>query len=133
MKIAKAHYKPKKPIVPHSPGGPARALDSQRNSARSVMAEAILNAMGKGEFVAHSAGVRPATRVDPVAVELLERARISTVGLHPRHVDEFARENAPGPFSASARSPNDRYWVILALRNTKPSANRPPTHSVEPF
>jgi len=68
---------------------------SQRNSARSVMAEAILNAMGKGEFVAHSAGVRPATRVDPVAVELLERAKIPTVGLHPRHVDEFAREDAP--------------------------------------
>jgi arsenate reductase (thioredoxin) len=68
---------------------------SQRNSARSIMAEAILNTAGKGEFIAHSAGVRPATAVDPVALELLERAKIATTGLRPRHVDEFARADVP--------------------------------------
>src|SRR5262245_54567222 len=39
----------------------------------------------------------------------------------------------PAHASASARSPNDRYSTILPSRNTKPSANRPPCHSVEPF
>jgi hypothetical protein len=39
----------------------------------------------------------------------------------------------PAHLSASARSPKERYWIILPLRNTKPSANRPPTHSVESF
>jgi arsenate reductase (thioredoxin) len=68
---------------------------SQRNSARSIMAEAILNALGRGEFIAHSAGVRPAATLDPVALELLEHARIPTAGLRPRHVDEFARDDAP--------------------------------------
>jgi arsenate reductase (thioredoxin) len=68
---------------------------SQRNSARSIMAEAILNQIGKGEFVAHSAGVRPAAEVDPVVIELLERAKVSTEGLRPQHVREFAAEGAP--------------------------------------
>jgi protein-tyrosine-phosphatase len=68
---------------------------SQRNSARSVMAEAILNQIGKGEFVAYSAGVRPAQTVDPVALELLEHAKIPTIDLRTKHVSEFAREGAP--------------------------------------
>lgn len=68
---------------------------SQRNSARSVMAEAILNRIGRGEFVAHSAGVHPAETVDPIALELLERAKIPTGGLHTKHVNEFARADSP--------------------------------------
>jgi arsenate reductase len=68
---------------------------SQRNSARSLMAEAILNEIGHGEFVAHSAGVRPSSEVDPVVLELLERAKVSTEGLRPRSVAEFTREEAP--------------------------------------
>jgi arsenate reductase len=68
---------------------------SQRNSARSIMAEALLNQIGKGEFVAHSAGVRPAAAVDPVVLELLERAKVPADGLRPRHVQEFAREGSP--------------------------------------
>src|SRR5688500_15308692 len=68
---------------------------SQRNSARSIMDEAILNEIGRGEFIAHSAGVRPAQSVDPVVLELLERAKLSTEGLRPRHVQDFARDDAP--------------------------------------
>jgi protein-tyrosine-phosphatase len=63
---------------------------SQRNSARSIMAEALLNTIGRGRFLASSAGVRPASRVDPIVLELLEHARLPTAGLHPRHVSDFA-------------------------------------------
>ena len=68
---------------------------SQRNSARSIMAEAILNEIGRGEFVAHSAGVRPAEAVDPVVFDLLDKVKISTRGLRPKHVEEVAREDSP--------------------------------------
>lgn len=59
------------------------------------MAEAILNQIGRGEFIAHSGGVRPAEAVDPVVLELLERAKVSTDGLRPRHVQEFAGDDSP--------------------------------------
>jgi protein-tyrosine-phosphatase len=68
---------------------------SQRNSARSLMAEAILNQIGRGEFVAHSAGVRPSRHSDPIVIELLQRAKVSTEGLRPQAVTEFTREGAP--------------------------------------
>jgi arsenate reductase (thioredoxin) len=44
---------------------------SRRNSARSVLAEGVLNKIGKGRFIAHAAGVDPAPQVDPHVVELL--------------------------------------------------------------
>jgi arsenate reductase (thioredoxin) len=68
---------------------------SQRNSARSIMAEAILNQIGRGRFVAHSAGVRPSKKVEPIVIELLEHANIHAEGLRPRHVSEFSGESAP--------------------------------------
>jgi arsenate reductase len=68
---------------------------SQRNSARSIMAEAILNTIGKGKFIAHSAGVRPAGDIDPIVIELLEHAKLPTQGLRPRHAREFAGPDAP--------------------------------------
>src|SRR5262245_30172896 len=68
---------------------------SQRNSARSIMAEAILNTVGKGRFVAYSAGVRPASSVDPITLELLEHAKLPTHGLQPQHAREFASPSAP--------------------------------------
>ena len=43
---------------------------SQRNSARSIMAESILNTISRGKFRAYSAGVRPASELDPIVVEL---------------------------------------------------------------
>jgi len=60
------------------------------NSARSILAEAYLNAAGNGRFVAHSAGSRPAGKVNPFALELLRKNRIETSNLRSKSWDEFA-------------------------------------------
>ena len=65
------------------------------NSARSILGEALLNAMGGGRFKAWSAGSHPAGRVNPFAIELLARNRISTEGLRSKSWDEFAAPGAP--------------------------------------
>lgn len=59
------------------------------NSARSILAEAYLNHAGKGAFVAHSAGSRPAGKVNRLALELLEEKGIPTGGLRSKSWDEF--------------------------------------------
>jgi arsenate reductase len=65
------------------------------NSARSILAEAYLNSAGQGRFSAHSAGSHPAGRVNPYALELLEKNRLPTAGLRSKNWDEFARAGAP--------------------------------------
>jgi arsenate reductase (thioredoxin) len=65
------------------------------NSARSIMAEAILNALGKDKFRAFSAGSHPAGCVSPLALELLEKNRLPTKGLHSKDWNEFSRPGAP--------------------------------------
>jgi arsenate reductase (thioredoxin) len=65
------------------------------NSARSIMAEAILNHKGKPNFSAYSAGSHPAGAVRPEAVRQLERARLPTTGLRSKAWDEFSRPGAP--------------------------------------
>ena len=65
------------------------------NSARSILAEAYLNSAGKGRFRAYSAGSHPAGKVNPFALELLEKNRLSTTGLRSKNWDEFARPGAP--------------------------------------
>lgn len=65
------------------------------NSARSILAEAILRHRAKGNFFAHSAGSHPAGEVNPFALQLLESAGLSTDNLRSKSWDEFRQPDAP--------------------------------------
>jgi arsenate reductase (thioredoxin) len=65
------------------------------NSARSVMAESILNNLGKGRFRAYSAGSFPAGKVNRFTLELLKSRKLPVDGLRSKSWDEFARPGAP--------------------------------------
>lgn len=65
------------------------------NSARSILAESILNQRGIGKFRAFSAGSHPAGTVNPFAIELLEQFKFPTEGLRSKNWDEFAHAGAP--------------------------------------
>jgi arsenate reductase len=65
------------------------------NSARSVMAEAIMNYKGRPNFTAYSAGSHPSGTVRPEAIAQLQSARLSTSGLRSKSWDEFAKPDAP--------------------------------------
>ena len=65
------------------------------NSARSVLAEAYLNHTAHGRFMAYSAGSFPTGKINPGAIEFLQRLHISTAGLRSKSWDEFARPGAP--------------------------------------
>lgn len=65
------------------------------NSARSILAEALLNHWGKSGFRAYSAGSFPKGRVHPATLELLSALKLPTEGLRSKSWDEFARAGAP--------------------------------------
>ena len=65
------------------------------NSARSILAEAHLNHVGKGRFTAYSAGSHPSGRVNPMTVEVLRRSGYAVDGLRSKDWEEFDLPNAP--------------------------------------
>jgi arsenate reductase (thioredoxin) len=65
------------------------------NSARSIMAEALMNHKGRPNFTAYSAGSHATGRIRPEAIKLLQEARLPTEKLRSKNWDEFAKPGAP--------------------------------------
>ncbi len=65
------------------------------NSARSILGEVLFNSLGKGKFKAYSAGSKPAGKVNPGAIEWLQKQGHSLEGLRSKSWDEFATPDAP--------------------------------------
>jgi protein-tyrosine-phosphatase len=65
------------------------------NSARSIIAEAIMNRLAAGRFKAYSAGSMPKGEVNPYAIDLLQRLNYKTNGFRSKSWNEFTRPDAP--------------------------------------
>ncbi len=65
------------------------------NSARSIIAESLLNHLGRGRFVGYSAGSFPQGNVHPLALELLGEMKLPSAGLRSKSWNEFAAQGAP--------------------------------------
>jgi arsenate reductase len=65
------------------------------NSARSIIAEAVMNRLGAGKFKGYSAGSQPSGRVHPYAMDLLQKLNYDTTGLRSKSWEEFTAAEAP--------------------------------------
>jgi len=65
------------------------------NSARSILAESLMNHWGRGKFAGYSAGSTPKGEVHPISIELLRQMKLPTEGLRSKSWEEFARPGAP--------------------------------------
>ncbi|MGH8196735.1 MAG: arsenate reductase ArsC [Steroidobacteraceae bacterium] len=65
------------------------------NSARSILAESLLNQWGRGRFIGFSAGSHPKGAVHPLTLEMLKHMKVPTAGLRSKSWDEFAAPGAP--------------------------------------
>ncbi len=65
------------------------------NSARSIMAEAIMNRKGRGNFTAYSAGSHPTGAVRPEAIRQIEKAGLSAANARSKSWDEFSKPESP--------------------------------------
>jgi protein-tyrosine-phosphatase len=84
------------------------------NSARSIMAEGILNGLGQGRFRAYSAGSHPKGEVHPMALAKLQDMRMPATGYRSKSWDAFAAPGAPHMTNAQlAQKPADEQPVFL--------------------
>lgn len=65
------------------------------NSGRSILAEGLINHLGRGRFKGWSAGSHPSGTINPLALQTLERLRLSTEGFRSKGWEEFARPGSP--------------------------------------
>ncbi len=65
------------------------------NSARSILAEGLVNSLGKGQFKGYSAGSQPSGRINPLALDTLQSMGIDTNGMESKSWDVYATPDAP--------------------------------------
>ena len=85
------------------------------NSARSILAEAILNRAGVGRFKAYSAGSMPKGEVNPHAIDLLQSNNFRTEAFRSKSWEEFSGADAPAPYGGAAFHDN-KVWLRAASR-----------------
>ncbi len=116
------------------------------NSARSILAESLLNSQGDGRFRGFSAGSHPTGQVDPYVLELLGKSHLPTANLRSKSWDEFAQAGAPRldfvftvcdkaagevcpvwpgqPVTAHWGVPTRLRWLARTTRSAMPSSRR---------